>query len=501
MKTVRFRKRILLSFLPAVPFLCCGQAPALPENAVIKLTIHKAVDIARRQSPDIIVSRHSFRSSYWSYTYYKANYLPSLTLTSRPNFYHQINVIPLPSGASQYVEQNQFITDGTLSVTQNIPWTGGSVSLETGLQRLDLYGDNRSSNYMANPVIVSYSQSLFGYNTLKWDRKTEPLRYEEAKKNYVEALEMVAAQTVLKFFNLARAQTNLNIAQTNYANADTLYTFARGRYNIGTITENEMLQLEINRLNEESNMLNAQIEVDDYGQELRYYLGITDKQEIEVVIDGDVPHFSVNPDEALATALENSPDVISMERRKLESESNVAYARSLSGFKADLFARFGLTQTGNALDAAYRNPFSQQYVELGVRLPILDWGRGRGRIRVAGSNRDMVYTQVEQNMANFELNVTKIVKQFNLQINRVNVAAKTDRTANRRNEVARRLYILGQSTILDLNVAISEKDSAKRNYINSLYNYWSLYYTLRSLTLYDFEKNRPLTEDYDLLLK
>lgn len=466
-----------------------------------KLTLHEAIDIARKQSPDILVARHSFRSSYWNYTFYKANYLPSLTFTSRPNFNHRINVITMPDGTSEYVEQNQLTTDGTLSVTQNIPWTGGSLSVETGLQRLDLYGENRSHKFMSNPLVISYNQSLFGYNYLKWDKKIEPLRYEEAKKEYVEALELVAVQATFKFFNLARAQTNLAIAKTNYANADTLYTFAQGRYNIGTITENEMLQLEVNRLNEESNMLNAQIEVDDYMQDLRYYLGITDTHVLEVVVDEKVSAFSVNLEEALRIAHENSPDIIQMEYQKLESESNVAYAKSLSGFKADLFAQLGLTQTGNTFSNAYRDPLNQQYIEVGIRLPVLDWGRGKGRIRVAKSNRDMVHTQVEQNRTNFELNVTKVVKQFNLQINRVHVAAKTDQTANRRNEVARRLYMLGKSTILDLNVAISEKDAAKRSYINSLYNYWTLYYTLRSFTLYDFEKKRPLTEDYDLLLK
>jgi outer membrane protein TolC len=500
MKLCRY---IFLSFLLTVPLLCRGQGEeAAGDGGVLRLTVQEAVDVARQQSPDIVVSRHSFRSSYWNYTYYKANYLPSMTLTSTPRFYHQISVVNLQDGTSQYVEQNQFNTDGALSLTQNIPWTGGSISVETGLQRLDLYGNTRSSSYASNPVTVILYQSLFGHNSLKWDRKIEPLRYEEAKRNYVEALEWVAAQTVQRFFNLASAQMNLNTAKINYANADTLYTFAKGRYDIGTITENEMLQLEVNRLNEESNMMNAQVQIDDCMQELRYYLGLTDvQQRIEAVTDDHIPHFSVNPEEALAIALESSPDIINMERRKLESESNVAYARSQRGFKAELYARLGLTQTGTALDEAYRNPFSGQRVELGLSLPILDWGRGKGRVRVAKSNRDMVYTQVEQNRVNFELNVTKVVRQFNLQTGRVNVAARTDQTANRRNDVARRLYILGQSTILDLNAAISEKDAAKRSYINSLYSYWSLYYTLRALTLYDFEQKRPLTEDYDLLLK
>lgn len=75
------------------------------------------------------------------------------------------------------------------------------------------------------------------------------------------------------------------------------------------------------------------------------------------------------------------------------------------------------------------------------------------------------------------------------------------RRYQRRSEVARKLYLLGKSTILDLNASISEKDSARRNYISALYNYWSLYYTLRSMTLYDFERNTILTEDYHLLIE
>lgn len=143
----------------------------------------------------------------------------------------------------------------------------------------------------------------------------------------------------------------------------------------------------------------------------------------------------------------------------------------------------------------------QQYVSLGISLPILDWGRGKGQVRVAKSNRDLVQTQVEQDKTDFDLNIRKLVKQFNLQAQRVHIAARTDTTAQRRADVARRLYLLGQSTVLDLNASITEKDAARRAYITALYDYWSLYYTLRSLTLYDFEHRRPLEEDLEALLR
>ena len=442
------------------------------QNQTMEMSLEQVVKIARLESPDARTARHSFRSAYWNYKYYRANYLPSLSLSSDPNLNRAINKITMGDGSVKFVEQNLLNTDLTLNLSQNIPWTGGSLFLETSAQRMDLFSEHKYS-WQTSPVMIGYRQSLFGYNSLKWDKRIEPVRYQEAKKSYVETLELVSANAINKFFALATAQSNYDIASFNYANADTLYRYAQGRYNIGTITENEMLQLELNRLTEETNRMNARIEMDN----------------------------CVNLDEALALAYENSPDIQTMKRRKLESESAVARARANAGLKADIYLRFGLTQTAEKLPDAYRNLLDQQYVSLSIALPILDWGRGKGQVRVARSNRDLVYTQVEQNRTDFELNVRKLVKQFNLQTQRVRIAARTDETAQRRNEVARKLYILGKSTILDLNASIAEKDSARRNYVSALYNYWSLYYTLRSMTLYDFERNTLLTEDYNLLIE
>ena len=466
----------------------------------LTLTLEQAIEQAREMSPDAQSARHTFRSAYWNYRYYRANYLPALTLTSDPYLDRAINRVTLDDGSVRFVEQNLLSTDLSLSVTQNIALTGGTLSLTTSAQRLDLLSEHTSS-WQTSPVILGYSQSLFGYNSLKWDRRIEPVRYEEARKSYVETLELVAATATQKFFDLATAQSNLEIATTNYANADTLYAYAQGRYEIGTISENEMLQLEINKLNEEANCMSARIEVENAMQELRSYLGIREDTDLQVRLNDSIPDFVVNLNEALLLANANSPDIQNMRRRKLESESNVAQARANAGLKADIYLRFGLTQTGDKLRDAYRDPLDQQYVSLTLSLPILDWGRGKGQVRVARSNRDLVYTQVEQDKTDFQLNVRKLVKQFNLQAQRVRIAARTDRTAQRRAEVARRLYLLGKSSVLDLNASISEKDSARRNYIAALNEYWSLFYTLRSLTLHDFEHDRPLEEDLERLLE
>ena len=342
----------------------------IAQNQITELSLKQVIEMARMESPDAQTARHSFRSAYWNYKYYRANYLPFLSLTSDPNLNRAINKITMGDGSVKFVEQNLLNTDLTLNLSQNLFWTGGSFFLETSAQRMDLFSEHKYS-WQTSPIMIGYRQSLFGYNSLKWDRRIEPVRYQEAKKSYVETLELVSANAIHKFFALATAQSDYDIASFNYANADTLYRYAQGRYNIGTITENEMLQLELNRLTEETNRMNARIEMDNCMQELRSYLGIHEDRDLRVLVSPQVPDFSVNLNEALVLAYENSPDIQTMERRKLESESAVAKARANAGLKADIYLRFGLTQTADKLPEAYRNLLDQQYVSIGISLPIL----------------------------------------------------------------------------------------------------------------------------------
>ena len=458
----------------------------------LRLTLDEAVTLAREQSPQAVAARHQYRAAYWNWRTFKADYLPSLSFNSYSSLNRSISPVTLPDGTDSFLHRNQLLNEGSLTINQNIALLGGSLFLETGVQRLDLFTDKRRS-FKSTPVVLGYSQSLFGYNRLKWDKKIEPARYAQAEKSYLETLELVASMAANKFFALATAQSRLQSADYNYAAADTLFRYAKGRYDIGTITENEMLQLEINHLTEQSNRLNAGIEVDNAIQELRSFLGIRESVEIVAVVSSDLPMFKVPVADALHCAWQNSPDIEWHALRQLQSESSVAQARASRGLKADLYMQVGLTQTAARLSDAYRNPMDQQLVSLGIRIPLVDWGVGKGRVEVARSNLEKTKTEIAQARTDFEANVIKLVKQFNLQAGKVAIAQKTSERAARRNEVAYRLYLLGKSSLLDLNAAIAEKDSSKRAYISEMHNYWSLYYALRSITGYDFQMDRPIT--------
>ena len=446
------------------------------------LTLSETVEMAQQQSNDALAAKHSLEAAEWNYRYYQANYLPSVSLSSSPSLNRQVSSITQPDGTNVFVRQNQLSTDLSLSISQNVALTGGRLFVNSNIYRQDEF-EQHTHGYSSVPFSVGYQQSIFGHNSLKWARRTEPLRVRIARKQYQETMELVAARASNYFFSLASAQTNLNIARQNYAVSDTLHQYALRRYERGSITENEMLQLEVSRLTEETNQLNAEAEVEESMLALKSYLGIKDAVSLRVVPDTLIHDVIIDANEALELALSNNPDPEQLRLNVLESQSSLAAAKANRGLKADLYVQFGLSQTGTTLGEAFSKPLNQQYGSLTLSLPLLDWGRGKGQVRVAKSRLELTRTQSEQAMEDFRLNVLKMVRQYNLQGYRVRIAYRTRETALRRYEVARWLYVQGRSSLLELNTSINEKDNAQRAFIGALQTYWSLYYGLRSLTL------------------
>ncbi|MDE5561256.1 MAG: TolC family protein [Bacteroidaceae bacterium] len=487
--TTALLRQLLAAIFYAVTVLCIHAQP----QDTLYLSLPDAIRLALKQSPTAQNARHSFFSQYWNYRYFRANYLPSVTLTSCPYINNEMNKITQGDGTSRFLRQSQFGADMSVSINQNLSWTGGYIYLKTSANYLQEIERGRRM-LTSVPISIGYRQSLFGHNSLKWDLRIEPLRYTEAKKKYAETIQLISAKTCSNFFALATAQSDVEMARSNYANADTLYRMAQGRYQIGTITENEMLQLEIRCLTEETYAMDTRISLDEQLKDFRSFLGLGQETPIQLIIPDSVPQFDIPMETAMELALQNSPDPDYYERIRREARSNLARTKANAGLKADIHLQFGLSQTGGSLGEAYTHPLAQEYGSLSLSLPILDWGRARGQIRIAQSQQDLTEVQAEQGMEDFRQNVQKLVSQFNMQARKVHIAQLKNKRAEHRHNVAMKLYIMGQNTLLDLNSAISERNSAQRSYISAMSTYWKLYYTIRSMTGYDFQNHTALTE-------
>lgn len=102
------------------------------------------------------------------------------------------------------------------------------------------------------------------------------------------------------------------------------------------------------------------------------------------------------------------------------------------------------------------------------------------------ANKKLTDYIIAQDEVNFEQDIITLVRQFELLRLQIEITKKSDEVAAERYNVAQNRYLIGKIDITNLNIALNEKDDAKRSYIAALKSFWNSYYQLRRLTLYDF---------------
>lgn len=460
---------------------------------VLRLTLDDAITLARRQSVDAAVALNSLQSAYWEYRTYRANLLPELSLDATvPAYSKRYNSYQLENGSYTFLRDDNLKLNGALEVQQRIWPTGGTLSLATSLDYVRQLGQGANNRFMSVPVVLRLTQPLFAVNDVKWDRRIEPVRYREAQANYLTATEELAMNAVNYFFNLLSARAELQSAEQNVENATRLYTAATVKRDMGRISENDLLQIELNLLNSQSDLTANRSAERAAMFRLRSFLGLAPDLELELVEPESHPDICVAFSDALRRAVENNPMALNLQRRQLEADYEVARARG-EGHQVNLFAQIGFTGTARSVSAAYDNLRGNQVVEVGVSVPLVDWGKRKGKVRTAQSRRDVVQAQVRKERDDFEQNLFVLVERFNNQLQQLGLALRADEIAEKRYNSLVETFLVGKLSALDLNDSQESKDTARRNYLTQMFYYWYYYYQLRSLTLWDYANNAPIT--------
>ncbi len=480
-------------------FLClCGSMTVSAQ----KLTLENAIRIAQENSYDAMVAKYSFMASYWTYRSFKAQLLPSMNLNGGLlNFDHSlVSVRNYEDGQVAYVNNNSMNNYLTLSVDQQIVATGGTVSLQSYLYRLDQFDYNQTT-YNSQPLRISYTQPLKSFNSLKWEKKTAPIEYQIAQKAYASSMQDVTIRVTSLFFNVLSAQSDYKQSVSTLKDREALLDIAKARLNLGTTTKSEVLQMELSVLNARMSVNKNKQNLDDVMYNMFSYLRVSDYNDAELIPPYSVPEIILSVDEVIQRAITNSSHTLEQKQQMLEAEKSLAQAKSNKGLQMTIRGEVGFTQTANAFADAYKNPMDNEIVGLTLSLPIFDWGVSRGRVKMAQARLEVVRTQQEQAHLDYVQALRKKVLQFNLQPIQCRDALRAQEIAEERYEIMRKRFETGSVSVTDLNTAQQEMESAKYQYINQLNTFWNDYYSLQKSTLYDWIKKQDIEYEYERLVK
>jgi len=469
----------------------CAQTPD-----TLHLSLKDCIDWGHTQSPAAKMAKNSFNSDYWSYRAFEARYFPQLSFTANaPGLVRAINSIPQPDGTVQFRAQSQSSSTIGLSLSQNIPLTGGQILLTSGITRIDLFGATNSYLWQSTPFVLGISQPIFQFNSQRWNRKVESVRFRSAERQYTEQQADIAVDITQKFFAVYIAKMNLETAHFNVSINDTIFTISQGRFNVGKIAENDLLQSELALMNARSNLERAQLQLEQSQEELVIALGLPRNTIIEPVVPTQITPVSVPPNKALELAKSNRSDILDLKVNKLQAEMNLAQAKSDAGLSSRIIARVGYNKSADTFTDLYVDPRDQEYFNVEFDLPIFQWGQNKAQIEAAQANLDRQQQLNELALRQFEQEVRYQAKEFALLQEQVSIAARADTVAVRRFDVTKNRYLIGKIDITNILIAQNERDNARRNFITTLRDYWRTYYQIQRLTLYNFIENKPLRRD------
>lgn len=467
-----------------------------------QLTLPAAIQIAQENSYDAKRAEFSFIASYWTYRSFKAQLLPAVNLSGGLMNYDR-SLVPTrdyESGQQAYVANNTLSNHLMLSVDQQIAATGGTVSLQSYVYRLDQFSYD-SRIYNSQPARISYRQPLRTFNGLKWEKKTSPVEYDIAKREYATAMQDITVRVTDLFFTVLTSQTSYRQSLSTLADREMLYKMSQQRLELGTTTKSEVLQMELSLLNARVAARQHQIALDDARYALFSYLRVSDYDQATLIPPYTLPEVCVSTEEVIERAIANSPHEGRQRLAMLQAERELAQAKAGRGLQVSLNSELGFMQTGPTFGAAYNHLRDNEIIGLTLTLPIFDWGVRRGRVKMAESQLEVTKTRLEQEHDDYLQELRRKVVQFNGQPTQCRTSLRAQDIAEERYDITKRRYEIGAVSVTDLNTAQQELEAARTQYLQQLHTFWSDYFSLQRSTLYDWSRKCEIVEDYEVKIR
>ncbi|MCD6355206.1 MAG: TolC family protein [Prolixibacteraceae bacterium] len=457
------------------------------------LSLEEVIDLAITQSSSIKNVQNQNVNYYWRYRNFKTRFRPQLVLSGDlPNYTHSTKPITQPDGSIEFKQVSNLAVSSTLSLNQSIPKLGTHIWAGTsayGIRNLK----NDATSYSGSPFALGFTQPLFAYNWMKWYRKTEPMIFDEAQKRFVEQIENIALNSTYYYFRFLSVQTNYNLAESNLKNSKNNLRISQTKMKLGQISENDYSRIELSVLNAQKALNQARMELKNADFELKSYIGLEQNRKIELIIPLNISLFEIDPELALAKAKENRKESTYYKRRLINADRELSQAKKSTGLSATLRGSFGLSSSADNFPGVYDHPDKERMLRVSLSVPILDWGRSASTVKLAESERELTIYDVNKDIEEFDREVVVQVEQFSLLKDQLKTASEADKVAGNGYKIALKKFQNGELSINDLNIALHERESAKRDYIRSIQNYWVAFYKLRMLTLYDFEQGHNIT--------
>ncbi len=469
--------------------------PCSPIFAQQLLTLDKAMDIARQNSPDIQSSLYSLERSQESLNAQKAALKSQFALSLTPMDFSRSHTFD--DFSSTWYTNESIGASGTFTVSQPILPTDGTISLVNrfGWEKNTNDFSGKEDRAFVNNLYLNIAQPLFTYNRLKLQLKELELDLENSNLSYSIQKLNLEKQVTQVFYDVYMAQMSLSISEEELKNTEKSFEITKNKVDAGLAAREELYQAELNFATARSNVQNRRVTLDNYKDQFKQYIGMNINEEIGVLADVQAEPVAVDLNKAISYGLNSRMELRQREINIENSQFTLIETRSQNEFKGNMNLSIGIIGENEKLNDMYQNPTSNPALSVAFNVPLFDWGEKKSRIRA----QEAVIKQQELNFDQQKIQIVVDIRQVyrnlqNLQ-NQIDIARQNEKNAQLTYEINLERYANGDLTGMDLNLYQTQLSQKKMAYAQSLIDYKIELLNLKIQTLFDFEANRGIVPE------
>ncbi len=470
------------------------------------LTLEESINIALGQSYEakrleqsLINSRMNLKAAEASF---KSN--GQIIFSSLPLFQEGVRQTPIAGGAFTFDREKFLNLQGEVFVNQPIAATDGVFSLVGSMRRFE---QTIRSEIQAGPITTEIStditdynpqlrlqfvQPLFTINRRKTGYQKARLNLENTEQQYSRSQLDLIFNVSTNFYNLFRAQRQLEIDQERVRQSENAYRIARLKQQAGLLPEVEALRLEIDLANARNTASNSDATLKDLKDAYKILIGFPITSDIAVVTELDYSPIEVSEQEALAEALKRRTELRSDEIAVELSEISVRETDSQSEIVGELSLRYGIFKVAEEFKDAFQDFDNDRSVRLSLNVPLWDWGKNSAEVQAAEASLNTSRLAKTNRIDEIKREIRKIVRNLQSARQRVEITRRSEELAQKSYRISLLKFESGDLNSQDLALEQNRLTQARLNSLDAMIDYKQSLADLHRKTLWDFEKNQPV---------
>ena len=319
------------------------------------------------------------------------------------------------------------------------------------------------------------------------------LSFENANLDYAIQRLTLEKTITSQYFDVYLAQLNLDISQEELENTSSNFEIVKIKVDASLLAKEELYQADLNFANAQLSIQDNELALANAEELFKREIGMDLDTDIQLVTELDAQVVLIDLDRAIEYALDSR---LELRQRRIQIERSffeLERTKSMNEFRADVQLTLGIFGDNRELGDIYQSPTSNPSVGISLNLPIWDWGERNERIQAVEVSMKSQRLDLEQDQQQIQMDIRSAYRSVQTQMPRIEIARKNVENAERTYDINLERYLNGDLSGIDLNQFQTQLSTKRIELARSLINYKTQLLDLKILTLYDWEKQEPVS--------